>query len=90
MDLMTPKGILLHLAVVDIHMERDLVSCGIRKDGGDDPDATHGLIVYAAVRKKKEPGISIDGGMGVGRVTQKGLEQPVGAAAINRVPRAMI
>ena len=34
--------------------------------------------------------IVIDGGVGVGRVTKPGLEQPVGAAAINRVPREMI
>lgn len=32
----------------------------------------------------------IDGGEGVGRVTRPGLDQPVGAAAINRVPRRMI
>ena len=52
----------------------------------DDPDATHGLLVYAAVCKKKESGVDIDGGRGVGRVTKKGLEQPVGAAAC-RAPR---
>ena len=89
-DLMTPKGILLHLEILDIHMGEEEVSCAVRKDGGDDPDATHGLLVYAAVRKKKESGVTIDGGRGVGRVTKRGLEQPVGAAAINRTPRAMI
>ena len=89
-DLMTPKGILLHLEILDIHKGEEEVSCAVRKDGGDDPDATHGLLVYAAVRKKKESGVTIDGGRGVGRVTKRGLEQPVGAAAINRTPRAMI
>ncbi len=89
-DLLTPKGILLHLDILDIRMEENQVSCGVRKDGGDDPDATHGLIVYAAVKKTPGPGIRIEGGPGVGRVTKKGLEQPVGAPAINRVPRAMI
>ena len=89
-DLMTPKGILLHLEILDIHKGEEEVSCAVRKDGGDDPDATHGLLVYAAVRKKKESGVTIDGGKGVGRVTKRGLEQPVGAAAINRTPRAMI
>ena len=88
--LMTPKGILLHLEILDIHKGEEEVSCAVRKDGGDDPDATHGLLVYAAVRKKKESGVTIDGGRGVGRVTKRGLEQPVGAAAINRTPRAMI
>ena len=38
----------------------------------------------------REPVILIDGGPGVGRVTRKGLDQPVGSAAINRVPREMI
>lgn len=89
-DLMTPKGILLHLAIQDIRMEADEVSCAVQKDGGDDPDATHGLLVYASVKKCRESGVHIDGGRGVGRVTKKGLEQPVGAAAINRTPRAMI
>ena len=89
-DLMTPKGILLHLEILDIHKSEEEVSCAVRKDGGDDPDATHGLLVYAAVRKKKESGVTIDGGRGVGRVTKRGLEQPVGAAAINRTPRDMI
>ncbi len=89
-DLMTPRGILLHLEVEDIRREQGQVSCAIRKDGGDDPDATHGMLVYASVKKSQGTGISIDGGAGVGRVTRKGLEQPVGAAAINRVPRQMI
>ena len=35
-------------------------------------------------------GVRIDGGPGVGRVTKPGLDQPVGAAAINHVPRQMI
>lgn len=34
--------------------------------------------------------IRIEGGTGVGRVTRKGLDQPVGYAAINHVPREMI
>lgn len=89
-DLMTPKKILLHLELLDIRREAESVSCAVRKDGGDDPDATHGLLVYARVKKCGETGVFIDGGIGVGRVTQKGLEQPVGAAAINRVPRQMI
>lgn len=39
---------------------------------------------------EKRAWVEIDGGEGVGRVTKAGLEQPVGAAAINRVPRRMI
>ncbi|MCD8249762.1 MAG: cobalt-precorrin-5B (C(1))-methyltransferase CbiD [Lachnospiraceae bacterium] len=119
-ELLTPKGVSLHLEVLDIRWESDSVSCAIQKDGGDDPDVTNGILVYAKVQKrgsqvsisesfsgnrtatarsgngsgedrtKDEGRIHIDGGIGVGRVTKPGLEQPVGAAAINRVPRQMI
>ena len=89
-SLMTPKGILLHLLIEDIHMEDARVSCAVRKDGGDDPDATNGALVYAEVTMSEDAGIHISGGPGVGRVTRPGLQQPVGEAAINRVPRSMI
>ena len=89
-SLMTPKGLGLELPVLDIHMEPDRVSCAIEKDGGDDPDVTKGYPIVATVTKQAQPGIVIDGGAGVGRVTRRGLDQPVGAAAINSVPRQMI
>lgn len=89
-DLMTPKGILLHLEILDIRRESEAVSCAVKKDGGDDPDMTNGLLVYAKVSRCPGGEVVIDGGEGVGRVTRPGLEQPVGAAAINRMPRAMI
>ena len=94
--LMTPKGILLHLLTEggEIRSGADgspeEAFCGVRKDGGDDPDATHGALICARVRRKKEAGVDIDGGAGVGRVTRPGLNQPVGGAAINEVPRSMI
>ena len=78
------------LQIEDITIEPEKVTCAVRKDGGDDPDVTTGLLVYASVKRTEEPGVHIDGGQGVGRVTRKGLQQPVGAAAINRVPREMI
>ena len=107
-SLMTPKGIRLHLEVLDIKKGSDSVSCAIEKDAGDDPDVTDKLWIYARVSKQKESGqeesvqkqtgqkeprqgrIEIIGGKGVGTVTKPGLEQPVGTAAINRVPRQMI
>jgi cobalt-precorrin-5B (C1)-methyltransferase len=64
--------------------------CAVAKDGGDDCDATHGLWICATVEKSAAPGVTIDGGEGVGRVTRPGLDQGVGEAAINRVPRQMI
>lgn len=88
--LMTPKGVELDLEVEQIQRRQHGVRCAVRKDSGDDPDVTNGIYVYAEVRKEPEPGIYLDGGEGIGRITKKGLEQPVGAAAINRVPRQMI
>ena len=89
-ELLTPKGILLTLSVLEITQGPDFVSCAIRKDSGDDPDATRDTLIFASVRKTDAPGVFIDGGFGVGRVTKRGLDQPVGAAAINSVPRRMI
>ncbi len=88
--LMTPKGILLNLEVLAVERTMEQVCCAIRKDGGDDPDATNGILVYARVNKMAQKAIVIEGGTGVGRVTKPGLEQPVGSAAINRIPRQMI
>ena len=88
--LMTPKGILLTLELKDIQIETDKVTCAIRKDAGDDPDTTNGILVYATVEKTKEQGITLDGGIGVGRVTKAGLSQKIGEAAINPVPKSMI
>lgn len=88
-ELMTPKGILLKLQLVEIRMQEKEVTCAVRKDAGDDPDTTDGILVFATVRKK-EQGICIDGGIGVGRVTRPGLNQAIGEAAINPVPKAMI
>lgn len=89
-DLLTPKGVSLTLDVLEITRTPDAVSCAIRKDSGDDPDVTHDTLVFAAVQRTETPGVTIDGGAGVGRVTKRGLDQPVGAAAINSVPRRMI
>lgn len=102
----TPKGILLHLVIEEIRQTAEEVVCAVRKDGGDDPDMTHGILVYARVRKidgqgrksqtaqnqdsKEQLWVEIDGGIGVGRVTKPGLQHPVGAAAINETPRRMI
>lgn len=88
--LTTPKGIRLELPVREITMGPDAACCAVEKDSGDDPDVTAGTLIFAAVSWRDGPGIEIDGGVGVGRVTRPGLDQPVGAAAINSVPRRMI
>lgn len=88
-ELMTPAGVLLHLDIHDINRAQTSVSCAVIKDSGDDPDATRGISVYAAV-SKCESGIIIEGGEGIGIVTRPGLDQPVGSPAINSGPRRMI
>lgn len=86
----TPKGIRLELAVKEISITLNSVSCAIEKDSGDDPDVTKGTLIFATVSRSEVPGVFIDGGFGIGRVTKGGLDQPVGNAAINSVPRRMI
>ncbi len=89
LSLLTPKGLKIELAPEFCRAEGEAALCAIRKDAGDDPDVTDGLEIWAYA-EKRESGIEIDGGKGVGRVTKPGLDQPVGSAAINRVPRRMI
>ena len=89
MQLMTPKGIALTLDIEHMTRTPEQVRCAVRKDAGDDPDITHGILIYAKVQKIPA-GVVIDGGEGVGRVTKSGLAQPVGTAAINPGPREQI
>ena len=89
--LRTPKGIVVEVAPLWCRRTDTGAACAIRKDGGDDVDVTTGLPVIASVVLEPDaPGVRIFGGEGVGRVTKPGLDQPVGEAAINHVPRRMI
>lgn len=88
-SILTPNGRQLTLQVLEASFHDDTASCAVRKDSGDDPDITDGALIYATVARIPS-GILIDGGEGVGRVTKAGLDQPVGNAAINTVPRRMI
>src|ERR1044072_7192599 len=63
---------------------------GTVKDAGDDPDVTHGAIVFARVRLLTDSGVIFRAGPGVGTVTGAGLTLPVGEPAINPVPRKMM
>ena len=86
----TPKGITLNLEPLEVELAENYVSCAIRKDSGDDPDDTNGILVFAKVERAVEPGVHIEGGVGVGRVTKPGLACAVGGPAINPTPRRMI
>ena len=86
----TPAGIRVTVDLEEMTWGDGWAQCAVRKDGGDDYDVTDGALVFSRVEWADEPGIFIDGGVGVGRVTREGLDQPVGAAAINSTPRRMI
>ena len=101
----TPGGVRFLLSVEEIRRASGWVSCAVRKDGGDDPDVTHGMQICARVGvtppEPEIPGgwyeyknggltLKIKGGVGIGLVTKAGLSCQVGKHAINPVPRDMI
>ena len=93
-ELTLPGGTVCRIQVTRYEPEQETESPAfcyfVQKDSGDDPDVTDKALIYAEVTFGTEEGIVIDGGFGVGRVTKPGLDQPVGNAAINHVPRQMI
>lgn len=88
-QLTTPAGIVFEAKIENAFYDSESACCAVRKDGGDDPDITDGILIYAKVCFINS-GIVIEGGDGIGRVTKAGLDQPVGGAAINSTPRRMI
>ncbi|ADL07092.1 cobalt-precorrin-5B (C(1))-methyltransferase CbiD [Thermosediminibacter oceani] len=86
----TPGGELLTIKIESAQKGPDWAVCCVRKDGGDDPDVTHGLLVCAKVRKIDGEGILVEAGEGIGTVTKPGLPVKPGEPAINPVPMAMI
>ena len=89
LSLLTPAGLRVEVRPEQLRQEGQAAFCAVRKDAGDDPDVTNGMLVCALV-EKQERGILLDAGEGIGRVTKPGLDQAVGEAAINSVPRKMI
>ncbi|EUB17273.1 putative cobalamin biosynthesis protein CbiD [Shuttleworthella sp. MSX8B] len=112
LSIVTPAGREYRPKLTKVLVEKGAVTCFVRKESGDDPDATRDMPVGVRVSRRipdemlarpelfltshdlegqaLSHEVYIDGGKGVGRVTRAGLDQPVGAAAINRVPRHMI
>lgn len=106
MEVNTPKGVTVQIPVIYGESTGEYCEVFVKKDSGDDPDVTNGTRIgiraerlaeafpsdrlERAFRDEKYQGLYLDGGTGVGRVTKSGLEQSVGQAAINRVPREMI
>lgn len=90
----TPKGIDVTAQVLDVTVTKNTVTCAIKKDAGDDIDATDGMLIYTTVTFTNAVAdtshVTITGGTGIGVVTKPGLNQPVGEHAINSTPRKMI
>ncbi len=76
--------------VEQTNFDKSKASCAIKKDGGDDQDATDGALIFATVELRTDNEIHLDGGEGVGRVTKAGLANRPGMPAINPTPRRVI
>ncbi len=85
-----PDGRRVRFPVDECILSENQAEAVVVKDAGDDPDVTHGARLTATVRWRDEPGLGLEGGVGVGVVTKPGLGLEVGGPAINPVPRAMI
>ena len=85
-----PSGNPLTISVNSLEKKENSVLASVIKDGGDDPDVTHGLEIYSKVSLRNDSKINIFGGIGVGKVTKKGLPIAPGNSAINPVPLKMI
>ncbi len=90
-EIVLPKKSSIVIPIESCTYDSDKSRCIVIKDGGDDPDVTHGAeIVVDLVLTKQKGQIKIEGGTGVGRVTKPGLGLEIGSAAINPVPKKMI
>lgn len=92
MKVMLPDG--EHYLIVPIQacrwIDANTTRAEVLKDGGDDPDSTHGSTIYAEVRRNATQVLCFKAGKGVGIATQPGLRVAVGEPAINPVPRLMM
>ncbi|MFP8981399.1 cobalt-precorrin-5B (C(1))-methyltransferase, partial [Pseudomonas aeruginosa] len=89
-QIVLPKGQQVLMRLEFCRAWENGAEAGTLKDAGDDPDVTHGALVFARVRLGAEPGVRFHAGPGVGTVTRPGLTLAVGEPAINPVPRQMI
>jgi len=90
-DVLLPKKSTIKININNCEFEKNKARCSVIKDGGDDPDVTHGAEIVVDLELTSKPNsIEIDGGEGVGRVTKPGIGLEIGQAAINPTPRKMI
>ncbi len=90
-EILLPKRAYVQIPIFSCEFESNKARCSVIKNGGDDPDVTHGaeIIVELLLTDKKNE-IEIDGGEGVGIVTKPGLGLEINKPAINPVPKKMI
>jgi cobalt-precorrin-5B (C1)-methyltransferase len=89
-QIVLPKGKQVQMRLEFCRRLTDGAEAGTIKDAGDDPDVTHGALVFSRVRLETSPGVRFIAGPGVGTVTRPGLVLAVGEPAINPVPRRMM
>ncbi|AZD06106.1 Cobalt-precorrin-5B (C1)-methyltransferase [Pseudomonas chlororaphis] len=89
-EIVLPKGKQVQMRLEFCRLTDNGAEAGTIKDAGDDPDVTHGALLYSQVRLSPDSGIRFIAGQGVGTVTRPGLVLGVGEPAINPVPRRMI
>ena len=90
-EIALPKGERPSFALAHQKRAGEVVTAGIVKDAGDDPDVTHGALILSSVRALgPNTGLRFKAGRGVGTVTKPGLPIPPGEPAINPVPRRMM
>lgn len=89
-EITLPKGKKVVFRLEFCRLYGDGAEAGTLKDAGDDPDVTHGALVFSQIRLSPAPGVRFYAGRGVGTITRPGLALAVGEPAINPVPRQMI
>lgn len=86
-----PQGQYIEVPIKAIEVISDIeAKVTVMKDGGDDPDVTHGNDVETTVTLDDTGELRFRAGFGVGTVTKPGLAMPPGEPAINPGPRAMM
>lgn len=89
-DVALPGGERAEIPVLYARRKTGAAEAAVRKDAGDDPDVTDGVVVVASVSWKDDDQITFAAGEGVGTVMKPGLSVPAGEPAVNPVPRRMI
>ena len=92
-DVELPAGITLSIPIEYFKEQNNFFICGVKKNAGDDPDVTDGILISSKlefIKKENVLEFNFFAGEGVGIFTKDGLALPKGEAAINPVPRQMM